>query len=580
MKKRTGKPKQQQVGRWRFYVVFATVALVFFALISRAAYIQVIQPDMLRKQGDARTHRYLADNVHRGMIKDRNGLELAISAPVNTVWADPVTINRYHGLTLEREWRALADVLNDPVDRLLDKVNVAIEKEKRFIYLGRQITPALAEYIDQLDIPGVYLRPESKRYYPYGEVSAHLVGLTNIDDDGIEGIESLYNDELTGEAGKRHVLKDARGQVIKVLNVDEAHPAQDIYLSIDQGIQALAYQELKSAVQYHDADSGSVVMVDVNTGEILALVNSPSYNPNNRNTYSARNARNRAVTDAFEPGSSIKPLVVLSALEFGSVSPGDLIDTSPGWMQIGGRRVRDGRNNGKMDLISILQKSSNVGVTKLALSMPVEHFLDAYYNAGFGTDSGSSILGESSGVFYDRRRWSDFELATLSFGYGLSVTPIQLARFYATIAAGGIQRPLSIIKRDTAPEGDRVFAASSSRQVLRMLERVTEEGGTGTRAAVEGYRIAGKTGTSRKAVAGGYGHDYYSTFVGIAPASKPRIALVVVVNNPKGDEYGGGDVAAPVFSKIAQGALRILNESPDQEGSVTLANRQGGKPSA
>ncbi|AWB68746.1 peptidoglycan glycosyltransferase FtsI [Saccharobesus litoralis] len=580
MNKRINKQKQA-VGRWRFYVVFGVILLVFASIIARAAYIQVIQPDMLRQQGDARTHRYLADRVHRGMIKDRNGLELAISAPVNTVFADPVIIKRHNGMSREREWRALADVLKTPVESLLGTVNAAIEKQRRFIYLGRQITPAMAEYVDKLDIPGVYLRPESKRYYPYGEVSAHIVGLTNIDDVGIEGIERLFDGELTGKNGKKHVMKDARGQVIKVLAEEDASPAQDVTLSIDQGIQALAYQELKKAVQYHDADSGSVVMVDVNTGEILAMVNSPSYNPNNRQTYSARNARNRAVTDAYEPGSSIKPLVVLSALEFGSVGPKDLIDTSPGRMRIGGRIVRDGRNHGKMDLVSILQKSSNVGVTKLALSMPAQNYLDTFYNAGFGNDTGSLIIGESQGVLHDRRRWSDFELATLSFGYGLQVTPLQLARFYATVAAGGIQRPLSILKRDTVPEGERVYAASTTRQVLRMMEEVTREGGTGTRAAVEGYRIAGKTGTSRKAIAGGYGSDYYATFAGIAPVSKPRIATVVVIDNPKGDEYGGGAVAAPVFSRVVQGAMRILNELPDNEkDTITIAKSQGGKPSA
>ncbi|NTS76593.1 peptidoglycan glycosyltransferase FtsI [Catenovulum sp. SM1970] len=580
MNKRNAKQKKQ-ISNWRFYTVFAAVALVFTGLAFRAAYIQVIDPEMLREQGDRRTHRFLANQVHRGMIKDRNGLELAISAPVNTVWADPKVIGQHQGLEKTRQWRALSEVLNKPHDKLLAKVETAIEKQRRFIYLGRHIPPSMAEYVEQLDIPGVYTRAESKRYYPYGEVSAHLVGFTNVDDDGIEGIEKQFNEALTGEAGKRHVLKDARGRVIKVLDEEESKPAKDVYLSIDQGIQALAYQELKKAVKYHGADSGSLVMIDVTSGEILALVNSPSFNPNNRSTLTSRNSRNRAVTDNFEPGSSIKPLVVLSALEFGSIAATDMVDTAPGWMQIGGRRVRDSKNYGEMDLVSILQKSSNVGVTKLALSMPVEHYLDAYYNAGFGSDTGSMILGESAGVFYDRRRWSDFELATLSFGYGLSVTPLQIAHFYATIAAGGIQRPLSILKLDKPNEGERRFSATASNQVLKMMEKVTQEGGTGIKAAVKGFRIAGKTGTSRKAVAGGYGHDYYATFAGVAPMSSPKIATVVVINDPKGDEYHGGDVAAPVFSKVVSGALRILNQNPDQlpEKTLEIAQHQEGTPS-
>ncbi len=583
------KTKQvKQVEQWRFYTVFALISLVFIALVARAAYLQVIEPERLRMEGDNRTHRHLAEFAHRGMITDRNGLELAISAPVNTVWADPLLIHDYHNdliaiinddnesmaerdlaegklneFTLKMD--ALANILDLPLEVLHKKIGFdnKNKKPRRFVYLGRNLPPSLAEYIAELAITGVHQKAESKRYYPYSEVSAHLVGLTDVDDVGIEGIEKRFNTDLTGKPGSKHVLKDARGSVIEVLSEEKPKLAQDIVLSIDQKIQAVAYQELKKAVQYYEADSGSLVMIDVTTGEILSLVNSPSFNPNNRKTWSSSNSRNRAVTDSFEPGSAIKPLVVLAALEFGSVKPGQKINTSPGWMKIGGRRVRDSRNYGEMDLVSILQKSSNVGVTKLALSMPEEQFLDAYYNAGFGSDTGSGIVGESSGVLDDRGRWSDFELATLSFGYGLSVTSLQLAQFYATIASGGLQRPLSILKLDKPNKAERVFSSHSSKYVLKMMESVTEKGGTGTRAAIQGYRVAGKTGTSRKAIAGGYGHDYYSSFAGIAPMSKPRIATVVVVNNPKGDVYYGGDVAAPVFKRVVKEALRVLNQTPD-----------------
>ncbi|EWH11195.1 penicillin-binding protein transpeptidase [Catenovulum agarivorans DS-2] len=569
---------QTGTARWRFYTVFGVISLVFCALLVRAAYIQVISPDMLREQGDMRTHRTLSDTVLRGMITDRNGLELAISVPVNTVWADPKQIADKQSLQKTREWRALADILRVDLDELTNRVTR--NPEGRFVYLARQVSPAMADYVRHLKLPGVHLRPESKRYYPAAEVNAHLVGITNIDDIGIDGIEKLYNDALTGEEGKKSILRDAKGRTIEVLAEEESQQAKDVVLSIDQRIQTLAYQELKKAVQYFEADSGSIVAVDIESGELLAMVNSPSYNPNNRKTITAAAMRNRAITDTFEPGSSVKPLAVLAALEFGSVNANTVINTSPGWMQIGGRRVRDAKNNGKLTLEGILKKSSNVGTTKLALELPTEQFLDAFYNAGFGSDTGTGLLGESSGIFYDRRRWSDFELATLSFGYGLSVTATQLAQMYATLGNGGIRRPLSILKLEQPLPGERVFSHSSSRQLLKMMEAVLDEDGSGRRAAVEGYRVAGKTGTSRKAVAGGYGNDYVGLFAGLAPISNPKLALVVVINNPKGDKYHGGEVAAPVFSKVMGGALQILNVPTDKADDIQLAQVKGAQNDA
>ena len=560
---------QTGTARWRFYTVFGVISLVFCALLARAAYIQVISPDMLREQGDMRTHRTLSDTVLRGMITDRNGLELAISVPVNTVWADPKQIAESKSLEKTREWRALADILRVDLAELTARVTK--NPNGRFVYLERQVSPAMADYVRHLKLPGVHLRAESKRYYPAAEVNAHLVGITNIDDIGIDGIEKLYNDALTGEEGKKSILRDAKGRTIEVLAEEESQQAKDVVLSIDQRIQTLAYQELKKAVQYFQADSGSIVAVDIETGELLAMVNSPSYNPNNRKTITAAAMRNRAITDTFEPGSSVKPLAVLSALEFGSVNANTVINTSPGWLQIGGRRVRDGKNHGELTLEGVLKKSSNVGTTKLALELPTEQFLDVFYNAGFGSDTGTGLLGESSGIFYDRRRWSDFELATLSFGYGLSVTATQLAQMYATLGNGGIRRPLSILKLEQPLPGERVFSHSSSRQLIKMMEAVLDEDGSGHRAAVEGYRVAGKTGTSRKAVAGGYGNDYVGLFAGLAPISNPKLALVVVINNPKGDKYHGGEVAAPVFSKVMGGALQILNVPTDKNDDLQLA---------
>ncbi|WP_016957106.1 peptidoglycan glycosyltransferase FtsI [Catenovulum agarivorans] len=561
---------QAGTARWRFYTVFGVISLVFCALLARAAYIQVISPDMLREQGDMRTHRTLSDTVLRGMITDRNGLELAISVPVNTVWADPKQIAQSKSLEKTREWRALADILRVDLNELTERV--ASNPNGRFVYLARQVSPAMADYVRHLKLPGVHLRPESKRYYPAAEVNAHLVGITNIDDIGIDGIEKLYNDALTGEEGKKSILRDAKGRIIEVLAEEESQQAKDVVLSIDQRIQTLAYQELKKAVQYYEADSGSVVAVDIESGELLAMVNSPSYNPNNRKTITAAAMRNRAITDTFEPGSSVKPLTVLAALEFGSVNANTIVNTAPGWLQIGGRRVSDsGQNHGKLTLDGVLKKSSNVGTTKLALELPTEQFLDVFYNAGFGSDTGTGLLGESSGIFYDRRRWSDFERATLSFGYGLSVTATQLAQAYATIGNGGIRRPLSILKLEQPLPGERVFSHSSSRQLLKMMEAVLDEDGSGHRAAVEGYRVAGKTGTSRKAVAGGYGNDYVGLFAGLAPISNPKLALVVLINNPKGDKYHGGEVAAPVFSKVMGGALQILNVPTDKNDDLQLA---------
>jgi cell division protein FtsI (penicillin-binding protein 3) len=359
--------------------------------------------------------------------------------------------------------------------------------------------------------------------------------------------------------------------MVELIEFEEGEKPQNIQLTIDQRIQALAYKELKQAVQYYKATSGSAVVVAVNTGEILALVNSPSYNPNNRAGVSTHRIRNRAVTDAYEPGSSIKPLAVLSALEFGSAQVDSLIDTSPGWMHLGGNIVRDSRNYGEIDLTDIIRKSSNMGTSKLALSVPKEFLLDMYYNVGLMSDSGANLLGESSGIFNHRARWSDFELSTLSFGYGISVTALQLARMYSILGDGGIRRPLSIIKRDTPVQSERVISAQATQQILQMMETVTEQNGSAEKAQVPGYRVAGKTGTSRKAIANGYGDEYVNIFAGVAPVSDPQLAVVILINEPKGELYYAGHTAAPVFSKIMAASLQMLNVPPDDKTVSSLA---------
>lgn len=549
---------------WRFLLVLGSITLIFLGLGVRAAYLQVYNAEDLNRRSDNRTIRTKSDSVERGMILDRNGSELAVSVPVQAIWADPKEIHKsLVPVANDKRWMALADVLHIKRETLFKRVTN--NPKKRFVYIKRQVEPAMAEYVKKLKIPGVYQRKESKRYYPVGEITAHLVGFTNLDAKGIDGIEKLYNKPLVGSNGMRRIRKDAKGREIEVLKEVEPVPPMDIHLSIDQRIQATAYKAVKSAVATYNATSGSAVVVDVKTGEVLALVNSPSYNPNNRAGVQSHRFRNRAVTDMFEPGSIMKPVSVISALEFGSYSATDMIDTSPGYMRVGGRRVQDSNNYGKLDMRGILQHSSNVGVTKLTLSMPKEHFLDTFYHLGFGEDTGLGLVGESAGMFGERTRWSDFELATLSFGYGLSVTTAQLARMYATLGNDGVKLPLTILKQNKTIEGERVLARSTVSEVLEMMESVLQEGGTGQKAVVPGYRVAGKTGTSRKAANGSYGSDYVGSFGGVAPVSDPRLAVVVLIDDPAGDYFYGGDVAGPAFATIMGDALRLLNIPPDAD---------------
>lgn len=559
---------QPTTATWRFYLVLSVIVFVYLGLGARAAYIQVIEPDMLKKQGDLRSLRTASNEVHRGTITDRNGDELAVSVPVETVWADPKIIMENNALAMVEHWQALADVLDKNVNTI--KARVTKNPAKRFVYVERQVSPAMANYIKQLKIPGIFLRKESKRFYPAGEISAHVVGFTNVDDKGIEGVERVYDQLLTGEDGKKSYRKNRIGEAVEVLETIESKPPQSLMLSIDQRIQALAYKELKGAVKAFKATSGSVVVTNVHTGEILALVNSPSFNPNNRRNTAIHRFRNRAITDFYEPGSTLKPLTALTALDFGSVKADEIIDTSPGWMRLGGSRVSDPINRGKMSITDILVHSSNMGTTKLALSVPKEYLLDKFFDAGFGEDTGTGLIGESSGIMHERSRWSLFELATLSWGYGITATPVQLARLYTAFANGGYKVPLTIIKQTeesrAAINKERIFAQQSTEEVLAMLESVVND--HTPLAKVDGYRVGGKTGTAIKAVAGGYGNDYVGLFAGVAPLTNPEIAIVVVINEPGGDLYHGGEVAAPVFSRVMKGALRLLNIAPDKVTTV------------
>ncbi len=547
--------------QWRLYVVLFGVFVVFASLASRTAYIQVIKPDFLIEEAENRTIRVRHVPSYRGIIKDRNGQHIAVSVPAQAIFADPKKIHENEALNDKRKWQALADVLDTDLKSLLDKVS---NPNSQFAYIQRQVTPAMANFVEKLDIQGLYLRDESKRYYPSGEVSAHVIGFTDVDDRGIEGIERLYNQWLSGTPDKRRIIRDAKNRQIEILEQEKGKKAKNLTLTIDQRVQALAYREIKEATIKFQAASASVVIVDVHTGEILALANTPSFNPNNRSTVSSYSVRNRAIADAFEPGSVLKPLAIIAALENGSFEPNSVIDTSPGWRRLGGSRIEDHRNLGELSISDVIKHSSNMGTSELALSMPKEVLIDFYYNMGLMSDSGTNMVGESSGIFHERQRWSQHEISSLSFGYNIAVTTTQLARMYATIANGGIKRPLTIVREmDKLEEPERVISEEIANEVLLMMETVTDRDGTAFKARVPGYRVAGKTGTSKKAFAGTYGEEYVNIFAGIAPVSDPQIAVVVLINEPGGDFYYAGDTAATVFSKIVGSTMQMLNVPPD-----------------
>ncbi|MFG0771524.1 penicillin-binding transpeptidase domain-containing protein [Vibrio plantisponsor] len=548
--------------RWRFYLLIFFLLAAMAALIGRVAFIQVIEPDNLIREGDMRSIRAKELHSARGIISDRNGEAIAVSVPVEAVWADPVAIFKNGGLQEKDRWHALADVLGLDRNALLKKISD--NRTRRFIYLQRQVSPAMAKYIRELKLNGVGLKAESRRYYPAGEVSAHLIGVTGIDGHGLEGAERSYDKWLTGESGKSIIRKDRYGRVVENISLEESEEGKPLQLTIDQRLQAIAFRAVKQAMADYRATSASAVMLDVKTGAVLAMVNAPSYNPNNRNDWQSFKMRNRVITDAFEPGSTVKPFVVLAALANGIADKNTIIDTGDGVLQIGGSRVRDTSKVGKANLQMILKKSSNVGVTKLALQMPLEAMLGMYNSVGLGEMSGLNLVGETAGIFPSRNRWSQFEIATLAFGYGLAITPIQLAHAYATLGNLGVYQPIHIIESHQQDLSHRVVEAKYAKQVLEMLETVTQPGGTAVQAAVPGYRIAAKSGTSRKAIAGGYSDEYFAYTAGVAPVSDPRISLVVMVNEPQGDSYYGGAVAGPVFSEIMKGALQILNIVPDE----------------
>ncbi|MDR9439369.1 MAG: penicillin-binding protein 2 [Halomonas sp.] len=541
------------------YGVMITLVLVGLALLTgRIVDLHVFDHPFLQGQGDARTLRTDTIPAHRGMITDRHGEPLAISTPVVTLWANPqdLPVDDIQRLMLARALGQELDALNERIARYA---------EREFMYLRRRMAPEAAQAVLDLHIPGVHAREEYKRYYPAGEVTAQLLGVTNIDDIGQEGLELAYQPHLAGVPGKRRVLKDRRGRLVRDLALlQEAQPGGDLTLALDQRLQYMAYRELKSAVTEHDADGGIVVMLDARNGEVLAMANQPSYNPNNRAGLDPQGLRNRAIVDAFEPGSVVKPLAMAAIMESGQFDKDIVVDTSPGWMVIDRFTIKDIRNYGKLTLSGILEKSSNIGMSKLALQLDEPLVPETYRRLGFDQAPGTGFPGESAGSLPAPVRWSSSQWAALSYGYGLSVSALQLASAFTAIANDGRRLPPSLLKLGQSPAGEPAIDPGVAGQILGMMDQVVEPGTGARRALVPGYRVAGKTGTVRKIDAGGYQEKAYrSLFVGIAPVSDPRIVTVVMIDHPRGDSYYGGAVAAPVFSRVAGNALRLLDVPPD-----------------
>lgn len=550
---------------FRTGVIITAVIGVASVLCWRAVDLHVFNKDFLQSQGDARYLRVQPVAAHRGMILDRNGEPLAISTPVDSVWVVPETF-----MSAQSRWHELAGLLGLSMKQLSNQV--LSRQNKQFVYLKRHVAPSVAEQIMKLEIPGVSLQREYKRFYPAGEVAAHVVGFTDVDDKGQEGLELAYDDWLRGQPGSQRVIKDRLGRVIK--HVEQIHApkaGKDLTLSIDRRIQYLAYRELKRAVMQHKARSGSAVVMDARSGEVLAMVNQPAYNPNNRSSGVSSHYRNRAVTDVFEPGSTIKPFTVAAALESGLFNTHSIIDTTPGFYKVGANLVKDARNYGRIDLATLIKKSSNVGATKLALTIKPETLWGMHNKVGFGETTNSGFPGEASGLLTHASQWRKIERATLAFGYGMSVTALQLARAYSVIANDGKLPGVSFIRQDGFKEARQVIKPSTAKKLRAMLRQVVSEGGSGVRAAIAGYNVAGKTGTAKKVVNGEYSEDRYrSLFAGMVPATQPRLVMVVTVNEPDNGVYYGGEVAAPVFAEVMSNALHLMDIRPDNLSRKSL----------
>ena len=558
--------------RWRSSLILGLVIVGAVGLVFRAVELQLLDHGFLAKQGDDRSMRVVKIAAHRGSITDRNGEPLAVSTPVDSVWVNPQELND----NIDQLPR-LAKALKQDQQSLARRITSNLDRE--FLYLERGMPPEQAAHIKALGIPGVYLLREYRRYYPAGEVAGHVLGFTTIDDKGQEGLELGFDQLLNGEDGAKRVIQDMYGRYVEnVESIRAPRPGRDLVTSIDLRIQYLAYRELKAAMQEYRARAGSVIVVDVDTGEVLAMVNQPSYNPNDRDQLKPELYRNRAATDIFEPGSSVKPFIMAAALASGQYRADSVVDTSPGFIKVGTKVFEDEHNLGTIDLATILAKSSNVGTAKVALSLQPEQIWSTLTALGLGRVTGSSYPGESAGMLSNYAHWRPIGIATLSHGYGLSVTPLQLAHAYATLGAGGVERPISFERVSGPVPGEQVLDPKVARTLIQLMEQVAEKGGTATRASLIGYRVSGKTGTAFKSIAGGYSTDkIMAVFAGLVPASHPKLATVVVIDEPSRDvqQVGylaqGGTVAAPVFASVMSGALRLMDVPPDDLQNVPAA---------
>ena len=551
-----------------------TVLVIFIGLVvllaARALDMQVLHSAFFERQGEARQLRNVTIPANRGDIVDRNGEPLAISTPVSSIWLNPQEFDA-DAKSLKR----LARMLSIDAGRLKKKIETYQDRE--FMYLKRHVSPELANKVLALNIKGIALQDEYRRYYPAGEVAAHIIGFADIDDNGQEGIELAFDEWLKGEPGRKQVIRDRYGRAVDdVKRIRSSEPGKPIRLSVDKRLQYLTYRTLKAAVLKHNAVAGSAVVLDVDSGEVLAIANQPSFNVNNRSQLNPGSTRNRAVTDVYEPGSTMKPLTVAAALESGRWRDYYKVETGPGYMQVMGNTIRDTHNYGDLDVAGVIMKSSNVGISKIALSLDAEQQWSMYQKLGFGSDTGSGFPGEASGRLSVNAINNDFERATLAFGYGVSVTSLQLARAYAAIAADGYLKPVSFLHREQRPKGERVMSAETATAVRKMMQRVVSSKGTGKQAKVANYSVAGKTGTVHKFTAGGYADDrYLSIFTGMVPAEDPKLVMVVMIDEPRNGEYFGGEVSAPVFSKVMAGAMRLLDVPPDsvEAGRLVLDTR-------
>jgi cell division protein FtsI (penicillin-binding protein 3) len=554
---------------WRSRLLLVLICLLFLGLAARAVYLQGIRNEFLQRKGEARYSRVIELPANRGVVYDRNGEALAISTPMESVWASPPDAN-LSALQLSK----LADILR------LEKSEIAAhlsDKTRGFVYLKRQVSPDLAASVTALNIPGVFLRREYKRFYPAGEVMAHVVGFTGIDDTGQEGLELAFQSSLAGLPGAKRVIKDRAGHIVEdVERIKLPQDGKPLTLSIDSKIQYLAYRELRDAVKTHRAKAGSIVVLDVRTGEVVALASLPDYNPNNRVRLKPMQMRNRPAIDMFEPGSTLKPFTIAAALEAGKITPSTVISTAPGSLKVGNRTIHDAHPQGAITVAQVIQKSSNVGSAKIALSLPAEAMWDMFNQVGFGASPHSGLPGESSGKVRPFKTWRPIEQATMSYGHGISVSLLQLARAYVAFASGGEIRPITMLKSEAAVEGERILSERTARAVTEMLEMAVQPGGTAPKAQVPGYRVAGKTGTAHKQVGSRYAADVYvSSFVGFAPVSAPRFVIAVMIDEPSAGQYYGGAVAAPVFSKVMGDALRsqgVVPDAPLKEWSDPMFN--------